>query len=104
MMNKIVDKFGKLITASFFIMAIGIVTFLLVIPLYHYFRIDTDIIGLLIVDIGLVICIVGIIRRYKLRGFKFVALAILASILCIPILSLIISLIHYSITGKPLGN
>ncbi len=31
-----VERFGKLTTASFIIMGIGIVTFLLVIPLYGY--------------------------------------------------------------------
>ena len=103
-MKKIVERFGKLITASFFIMAIGIITFLLVIPLYHYFRIDTDIIGLIIISIGLVLLLVGIIRRYKLHGFKLVVMIILASLLCIPTLSLIVSLIYYLITGKSLGN
>jgi hypothetical protein len=103
-MKKIVEKFGKLITASFFIMAIGIVTFLLVIPLYHYFGIDTDIIGLIIITIGLVFLLVGILHRYKLHGFKLVVMVVLASLLSIPTLSLIVSLIYYLITGKPLGN
>ena len=103
-MKKIIEKFGKLITASFFIVAIGIITFLLVIPLYSFFRIDTDIIGLLIIDVGLVLLIVGIIRRYKLRGWKLVGLVILASILSLPILSFIASIIYFLITGKPLGG
>ena len=103
-MKKIVEKFGKLITASFFIMAIGLVTFLLVFPLYHYFGIDTDIIGLIIITIGLVILLIGIIRRYKPHGFWFVVLVILASLLSIPTLSLIVSTIYYLITGKPLGG
>jgi hypothetical protein len=97
-------RFGKLITASFIIMGIGIVTFLLVIPLYGYFGIDTDIIGLIVITIGLVILLLGIIRRYKLHGFKLVVLAILALLLCIPTLSLIVSLIYYLIAGKPLGD
>jgi hypothetical protein len=99
-----VKRFGRLITASFIIMAVGIVTFLLVIPLYGYFGIDTDIIGLLILDIGLVILIIGIIHRKKLRGFKCVVLAVLASVLSIPILFTVASLIFYLITGKPLGE
>ena len=52
-----VKRFGKLITASFIVMAVGIITFPLVIPLYGYFGIDTDIIGLIIFCIGLIICI-----------------------------------------------
>ena len=103
-MKRLVERFGKLITASFFVMAIGIVVFLLVFPLYAYFEIDTDIIGLLIFTVGLAICIIGIIRRKKLHGWKLVVLAILAAVLCLPILSLIVSLIYYLITGKPLGN
>ena len=97
-------RFGRLITASFIVMAIGVVTFLLAIPLYGFFGIDTDVIGILILDIGLVICIIGIIRRYKPQGFKLVALAILASVVGIPVLSLVVSLICYLITGKPLGD
>ncbi len=65
-----VKRFGALITASFIIMAIGIVTFLLVFPLYGLFGIDTDIIGLLILIIGIVVCLIGVIRRYKPRGWK----------------------------------
>jgi hypothetical protein len=104
MMKRLVDKFGKLITASFFIMAVGIVTFLLVIPLYHFFGIDTDIVGLLILDLGIVICMIGVIRRYKPHGLWLAAMAILTLILSTPILFLVISLVYYLITGKPLGD
>ena len=103
-MKSIVDKFGKLITASFFIMAIGVVTFLLVIPLYHYFAIDTDIVGLLILDLGIVICMIGVIRRYKPHRLWLLAMVILTLVLSIPILFFIISLVFYLITGKPLGE
>jgi len=103
-MKRLVKRFGRLITASFFVMAIGIVVFLLVIPLYTYFGIDTDIIGLVIFTIGLAICIIGIIRRKKLHGWKLAVLAILAAVLLLPILSLIVSLIYYLITGKELGS
>jgi hypothetical protein len=103
-MKSIVKRFGKLITASFIIMGIGVVTFLLVFPLYGLFGIDTDIIGLLIFIIGLLICIIGVIRSKKLHGWKLVVLAILAIVLCLPILSFIVSVIYYLITGKPLGE
>jgi hypothetical protein len=99
-----VKRFGKLITAALIIMAAGIVTFLLVIPLYHYFGIDTDIIGLLIFIVGLVIGIVGIILRFKPHGFWLVALIVLASLLSLSILFTIASLIYYLISGKPLGE
>jgi hypothetical protein len=99
-----VKRFGRLLTASFIIMGIGIVTFLLVIPLYHYFAIDTDIIGLLIFDIGVVLCIIGIIRWKKLRGFKLAVMVALASVLSLPLLMTLVSLIYYLVTGKPLGE
>jgi uncharacterized RDD family membrane protein YckC len=103
-MKKLVARFGKLITASFIIMAIGIVVFLLVIPLYHYFEIDTDIFGLIIFTTGLAICLLGIIRRKNLRGWKLAALIFLIVVLCLPVLSLIVTSIYYLITGKPLGS
>lgn len=103
-MRKMIKRFGKLITASFFIIGIGIIVFLLSFPLYIFYGIDTDIIGFLIVLIGLVILIAGVIRRKKLIGVKRGLLIALASILSLPILSLVASLIYYFITGKELGN
>ena len=103
-MKKMINRFGKLITASFFIMGIGIIVFILSFPLYIYYDIDTDIIGFSIVLIGLVIFIVGLIRRKKPSGVKLALLIALASILSIPILSWIASLIYYFITGKELGS
>jgi hypothetical protein len=85
-------------------MGVGVIVFILSFPLYIYYEIDTDIIGFLIVLIGLVIFIVGLIRRKKLTGVKRGLLIALASILSLPILSLVASLIYYFITGKPLGN
>ncbi len=103
-MKRLVSRFGKLITASFVVMAVGIVVFLLVIPMYAYFGIDTDIIGLTIVTVGLAICIIGIIRRKKPRGWKLVVLATLAAFFLLPILPMIASLVYYLIKGKPLGE
>jgi hypothetical protein len=103
-MNRLVERFGKLTTASFVIMAIGIVVFLLTIPLYANFGIDTDIIGLIIFTIGLAIFIIGIIRRKKLHGWKLIVLGILTAVLLLPTLSFIITLIYYLITGKELGS
>jgi hypothetical protein len=101
-MKRLVERFGKLITASFIVMAIGVITFLLVIPLYHFFEIDTDIIGLIILTTGLAILLIGIIRRKKLHGWKLVILAIIAAVLFLPLVPLIVSTIYYLITGKPL--
>mgnify|MGYP001492297673 CR=1 FL=1 len=103
-MKRLVARFGRLITASYLVMAIGIVLFLLTIPLYANFGIDTDIIGLIVFDIGLVICIIGLIRRKRLHGWKLAVMGMLAAVLLLPILSLIVSLIYYLATGKPLGS
>jgi hypothetical protein len=103
-MKRLVDKFGKLITASFFIMAAGIIVFLLSIPLYANFGIDTDIIGLLIFGIGLAICLIGIICWKKPHGWKLAVLVVLIVGLLLPVLQLIVSLIYYALTGKPLGD
>ena len=100
-MKRLVERFGKLITASFFVMAIGIVLFLLTPILYGNFGIDTDLIGLIIFTTGLAILLIGIIRRKKLRGWKLVILAILAGVLCIPVLILVVTTIIFLITGKP---
>jgi hypothetical protein len=103
-MKKMINRFGKLITASFFVMGIGLIVFLLSFPLYIFYDIDTDIIGFLIVLIGLVIFIVGHIRRNKPHGVMLALFIALASILSLPILSLVASLIYYLIAGKELGS
>jgi len=101
-MKKMIKKFGKLITASFIIMGVGIIVFILSLPLYIYYNIDTDVLGLIIVLDGLMIYIIGLIRRKKRSRVKLALLVILASVLGIPNLPLIVSLIYYLITGKPL--
>jgi hypothetical protein len=103
-MKKMINKFGKLTTASFIIMGVGIIVFILSFPLYIYYGIDTDILGFTIVLIGLIIYIIGLIRRKKLSRVKLALLIALVSVLSIPILSLIVSVIYYLITGKELGN
>jgi hypothetical protein len=103
-MKRLVTRFGKLITASFIIMAFGIIVFLLVIPLYHYFKIDTDIIGLIIFTTGLAICLIGIIHRKKLRGWKLAIMLFLIAVLCLPVLSLIVTTSYFLITGNGLGS
>ncbi len=103
-MKRLVEKFGKLIAASFFVMALGILLFVLTPLFYGKWGIDTDLVGLFIFTTGLAICIMGIIRRKRLRGWKLVVLLILAAVLLIPIIPLIASLIYYLITGKPLED
>lgn len=103
-MKRLVNRFGSLITVSFFVMAIGILLFLLTPVFYGKWGIDTDLIGLTIFNIGLAMLLIGLIRRKKLHGWKFIVLAILAGVLLLPLIPLIVSLIYYFITGKPLGD
>jgi len=103
-MKKMIKKFGKLITASFIVMGTGAILFLLTPLMLYAWNMDTDVLGLIIVLIGLVIYIIGIIRSKKPGRLKLTALIILISVLSIPILSLVASLIYYLITGKELGN
>jgi uncharacterized membrane protein len=101
--DRAVNRFGKLRVASFFLMGIGLILFLLT-PLFLWlWEMDTDLIGLLIVILGLVLFIVGLIRNKKPGGVKLVLLIVLASVLSLPILFLIVTTIYYLITGKPLG-
>jgi len=101
--DRAVNRFGKLRVASFFLMGIGLIAFLLTPLLYGLWGIDSDLPGILIIDLGLVLYIIGLIRNKKPGRVKSVALIVLASILSLPILFLIISVIYYLITGKPLG-
>ena len=90
-MKKMIKKFGKLITASFIVMGVGLVTFLS--SVWSPFGIDTDIPGLLIILIGLEIYIIGLIRRKNLGRVKLVALITLCSVLSIAILTFVVGLI-----------
>jgi hypothetical protein len=103
-MKRLTARFGKLITASFVAMAAGVFVFIVSIPLYIEFGVDLDVIGFTIFTIGLAVCFIGIIHRKQLRGWKLIFVAILVSVLSLPILSLVVSLIYYLITRKPLGG
>jgi len=68
-MKKLVLKFGRYNVATFILMGIGLILFLLTPLLIWLFDIDSDIIGLLIFIIGLVLWIVGLLVR-KFSGNK----------------------------------
>jgi len=103
-MKKIISKFGKLITASFIIMGVGIVTIPLVVPMYTLFGLDTDWFSAFVLLAGAITCIVGLIRRKSFNRTVLIALLVLVSILCMLILFGVIAGIVYLITGKELGN
>lgn len=68
-MNRLVRKFGKYNVATFIIMGVGLILFLLTPLLLWLFDFDSDILGVLIFLIGLVMLVVGFIVR-KIRGSK----------------------------------
>jgi uncharacterized membrane protein len=65
-MKRLVKRFGKLITASFFLMGIGLIVFLLTPLSLWLWDADIDIPGALIFVVGALLCAVGfIVRRAK---------------------------------------
>jgi hypothetical protein len=59
---------------------------------------------LTVFSIGLALCLIGIIIRKKLHGWKLVILAVLAAVLSLPVVLLIVSFVVYLITGKAMGD
>jgi hypothetical protein len=98
-----VKKFGKLVIASFFLMGIGLIAFLLTPLLYGLWGIDSDIPGMLVVLLGLVLFIVGWILKKRPSKGVLIALIVTASVLSIPLLMFIVTMIYFLITGQPLG-
>ena len=68
-MKRLVRRFGKYSVATFIIMGVGLILFLLTPLLLWLFDFDSDILGFLIFLIGLAMWIVGLIVR-KVRGSK----------------------------------
>jgi len=68
-MKRLVRKFGKYNVATFIIMGVGVILFLLTPLLLWLFDFDSDILGFLIFLIGLVMWVVGLIVR-KVRSSK----------------------------------
>ena len=62
-MKKLVGKFGRYNVAAFIIMAVGVVLFLLTPLLLWLFNFDSDIFGLFIFIIGLLMYVVRLIVR-----------------------------------------
>ena len=71
-MKRLVRKFGKYNVATFIIMGVGVILFLLTPLLLWLFDFDSDIFGFLIFLIGLVMWVVGLIVR-KVRSNKRVS-------------------------------
>ena len=108
-MNKLINRFGKLITASFFVMGVGVLLFLLTPLLYTRFNFDSDLPGAILAIIGLFIFTVGYIRREKLTKekpstVKTNLLIAVAVILGVPILFLIVNMLYFFITKRTIGE
>lgn len=66
-MKKLVEKFGKYNLATYIIMVVGAILFLLTPLFIRLFDFDSDILGLLIFLIGLAMFIVGLIIRSLIK-------------------------------------
>jgi hypothetical protein len=99
-MKKVIEKFGRLITASIIIMGVGYLIFLVPPLMLSLFNMDTDILGAFIMLIGLMIYIIGVTRKKELNRLKLIILGELSAILSIPVAALIFLLFYYLITGK----
>ncbi len=67
---KIAEKFGKYTVATFIIMGIGLFVWLISLPLYAFFNIDTDIFGAFIFLVGLILYISGLIVKRVKNGSR----------------------------------
>ena len=66
-MKKLVERYGKYILATYIIMVVGVILFLLTPLFIRLFNFDSDIVGLLVFLIGLGMFIVGVIIRSILK-------------------------------------
>ena len=69
-MKKLAGKFGKYNVTAFFIMGVGVILFLLTPLLLWLFDFDSDIFGVLIFLIGLVMFLVGLFIRFIIKTVK----------------------------------
>jgi hypothetical protein len=103
-MKKLTERYGTLIIISFFIMAIGLILFLLTPLLYTRWGFDSDIPGAVLFCAGVALCTMGIIRRKKPQGWRLVILVALVVLFLLPIVQLAVSTIYFLITRKPVGG
>lgn len=96
-MNRLVKRFGKYNVATFVIMGIGLILFLLA-PTGWSVGFDSDILGFIIFVIGLFMWIVGLIVR-RVRG-NFLKSTVV-SIISIVVLGVLIGVIGHSTCETP---
>lgn len=94
-MQKMTKRAGKLKTASFIVMGVGLVIFLST-PIWLQFGIDTDILGFLVFLIGLLIYNIynlELIHSKNLGRLQLLARIALVSVLSLVILMFVVGLI-----------
>jgi membrane protein DedA with SNARE-associated domain len=69
-MRRLVKKFGGYNVSSFTVMAVGLALFLLAPLLLWLFDFDSDILGVLIFLVGLLMCLVGLVVRKARRDSR----------------------------------
>jgi hypothetical protein len=80
-MNRLVKKLGTYNTVALAIMVLGVILFVLGPPLYQAYEFDTDIFGLPIFIIGLLMLVVGlIVRRVRSNFLKGVVVGTVATV------------------------
>jgi len=76
-MNRLVRKFGKYTLATFIIMGAGLILFLVTPLLLWLWDFDSDVVGLLVFGVGLLMCVAGLVLRGAKNNFwKRLAIAI----------------------------
>ena len=79
-MNRLVKKFGKYNVATFIIMGVGVILFLLA-PTGWGVGFDSDVPGFFLFVIGLLMCVVGlIVRRVRSNFLKGIVVGIIAAV------------------------
>jgi hypothetical protein len=96
-MNRLVRKFGKYNVATFIIMGVGVIFFLLA-PTGWGVGFDSDVLGLFIFVIGLLMLIVGlIVRRVRSNFLKGIVVGIIAAV----VICFIIGVVVYITSETP---
>jgi len=96
-MNRLVKKFGKYNVATFIIMGVGLILFLLA-PTGWGVGFDSDVLGFFIFVIGLLMWIVGlIVRRVRSNFLKGIVVGIIATV----VICFIIGVVVYNNWATP---
>lgn len=68
-MDRLARKFGKYTVATFIIMGVGLVLLILTPLLLWLWDFDSDVVGLLVFGVGLLMCVAGLVFRGARSNF-----------------------------------